>query len=55
MIDPADPWSTPMTLVIVVVGSEVPDAERVSLMGLANDVWADAVEIVGPGMGQAGG
>jgi hypothetical protein len=56
MIDPADPWSTPMTLVIVVVGSEVTDAERMTLAGLAHDGGrADAVEVVGHGTGRAGG
>jgi hypothetical protein len=56
MIDPADPWSTPMTLVILVVGSEVTDAERVTLAGLAHDSgWPDAVEVVGHGTGRAGG
>ncbi|MGI8798033.1 MAG: hypothetical protein ACR2GE_01850 [Pseudonocardia sp.] len=56
MSEPADPWSTPTTLVIVVAGSEMTDAERTILAGIAQvSERSDAVEVVGHGAGRAGG
>ncbi len=56
MVDPADPWSNPMTLVIVVVGPEVTEAERRGLAGLTHESWAvEPVEVAGSSSDRPGG